>query len=278
MRPANILLGLFLVLPFLAATTLAQPKGAPEERFELARSAFEYQDHDKVIELLDPLLNPTELLPTQSMVHQAREWLGAARWWKQDKVGFKQEFTHLLKATPAFELDSFYYPPDMIADFQKLKEQLIQLQIIEVKVADPEVPPPVTRTIYVETTIEKRSPLINFVPFGVGQFANGRTGKGIVFLTGQTLLLSANVGSWLYLYTVQPHGASRTAALGTMYGSLAAFSGLALWGILDAYADWTPQRTLEEKRLEKPGESATMWQMVPWPVAGGIGFSVGTPF
>lgn len=244
----------------------------------MARNAVEYQDHEKVILLLEPLLNPVERLPTEAMTLQAREWLGAARWWKQDKVGFKQEFTHLLKATPSFALDSFYYPPDMVADFQKLKAQLIELQIIVEKLPDPKELFPPVRTVVVEKTVERRHPLVNIIPFGTGQFVNRQTGKGVIFLSSEVLFLTANVGSWVYLYRTQPHGSTRTAALGVMYGSLAAFTGMVAWGIFDAYADWTPVTVIEEKRLELPDESASMWQVTPWPVAGGIGLSIGTPF
>jgi hypothetical protein len=271
---------LLLALIFLAIAPSrghGQPLPKVDEQFELARNAFEYQDHDKVIELLDPLLNPVERLPTPAMATQAREWLGAARWWKQDKVGFKQEFTHLLKADPLFALDSFYYPPDMVADYQKLREQLIQLQIIEAKKPGPKEPDIPGQTVIVRT-IERRHPLITLIPFGTGQFVNGKTGKGIVFLSTQVIFLSANIGSWAYLYTAQPSGSSRSAALGTMYGSFALFTGMAVWGIFDAYADWSPETVLEEKRLEMPDESASMWQVAPWPVAGGVGLSFGTPF
>ena len=272
-----MLLLLLLAMIALPSAGRAQPRPSAEAQFELARSAVEYQDHEKVIELLEPLLNPVELLPTQALVLQAREWLGAARWWEQDKVGFKQEFTHLLKTNPLFALDSFYYPPDMVADFQKLRNQLIQLQIIEVKEPDSKDPTPPTNTIIVRT-VERHHPLTTVIPFGTGQFINGQTGKGVVFLTSQVFFLSANVGSWLYLYQAQPVGSARTAALGAMYGSFAAFAGMVVWGVFDAYADWIPETVIEEKRLEMPDESASMWQVAPWPVAGGFGLSFGTPF
>lgn len=38
-----------------------------------------------------------------------------------------------------------------------------------------------------ETVIEKRSRLVAFVPFGVGQIQNGDTGLGVVFMAGQAL-------------------------------------------------------------------------------------------
>ncbi len=270
----------FVTILLWGGRGLAQPQPTPEEQFELARAAFEYQDYDKVIGLLEPLLNPVERLATKEMVLQAREWLGSSLWFKEDKVGFKAEFSRLLKESPDFELDTFYYPPDMVADFKKLKDQLIELEIIGPGKVDPPVEfKPVTKTVTLVTTIERPSPVLNFIPFGCGQFANGRVGKGVVFLSAQALFLGANMGSWLYLYSAQPTGTARDVALGAMYGSLAAFAGFYAWSVFDAWSDWEPERVLEEKRLENAEESASMWQVLPWPVAGGgIGLSVGAPF
>jgi len=247
----------------------------PAEQFELARNAFHYQDYDKVIELLSPLLVPEPRLPSGEMVLQAREWLGAAFWWKKDQVNFKQEFTRLLQAQGRFELDSFYYPPEMVKDFKELKKQLVALGIIEV--AEVKKPGP---QVIIEKTIETRSGVVNFVPFGGGQFANGVPGKAAFFMSTELLCLAANGGSWLYMYNAQPGPELRTAATWTMYGSLVALGGFYIWGVLDAFADWEPRRLIEEKRLEKPAESASMLPVFPHPFfsGGGLGLGLGTSF
>jgi len=271
--PALIVVLFWLILPQQASAQ------SPEEQFELARNAFDYQDYDKVITLLDPLLNPEIRLPVIAMVLQAREWLGAAYWWKNEKVSFKQEFTRLLKAKSNFELDSFYYPPDMVAEFKKLKEQLIELQIIDPGKTD--IPPDTVKpkTILIESTYERNNPIVHLVPFGVGQFINGKSGKGALFLTTEIVFLGGNVGSWLYLYSARPSGPNRTAALWTMYGSLAAFASFYVWGVIDAFADHVPARLIEEKRLENPPESASMFHIVPLtPASGGLGLLFGGSF
>lgn len=237
----------------------------PAQDFELARNAFDYQDYEKVIRLLDPLLNPEPKLPAKEMVLQAREWLGASRWWRNDKAAFKQQFTRLLQQDSAFELDSFYYPPDMIAAFKALKKQLIDLKLIVVEAPLDKDPVKVV----IEKTYEAPHPIINFIPFGGGQFAGGETAKGLFFLSSEALMLTANVGSWLYMYNAKPGPELRTAATWTMYGSLIAFAGLYTWGVLDSYADFQPRRLIEEKRVENPEESARMFHIVP--LAGGNG-------
>ena len=270
--PALFVVFFWLMMPRPASAQ------SPEEQFELARNAFDYQDHDKVVALLDPLLNPDVRLPSVAMVLQAREWLGAAHWWKNEKVSFKQEFTRLLKAKTDFELDSFYYPPEMVAEFKKLKEQLIELQIIDPGKTDiPDIKK--AETIYIESTYERINPIVHLVPFGVGQFVNGKSGKGALFLTTEIVFLGGNIGSWLFLYSARPTGPNRTAAMWTMYGSLAAFAGFYVWGVIDAFADHVPSRLIEEKRLEKPPESASMFHIVPLtPAGGGLGVLFGGSF
>jgi len=243
-----------------AGTVLAQ---SPDEDFELARNAFDYQDYEKVIKLLDPLLNPEPKLTAKEKVLQAREWLGAASWWRKDRAAFKQQFTRLLEQESAFELDSFYYPPNMVAEFKALKQQLIDLKVIVVE-AQPDRD---TLTVVIEKTYERHHPAINFVPLGGGQFAAGETAKGLFFLSAEVLMLTANVGSWLYMYNAQPGPELRTAATWTMYGSLIALAGLYTWGVLDSYAAHEPRRLIEEKRVENPEESASMLHIVP--LAGG---------
>lgn len=246
----------------------------PSQQYELAKNAFYYQDYDKVVELLDPLLNPEPSLPSVELVLQAREWLAASLWWKGDKMGFKQQFTKLLQATAAFELDAFYYPPEMVTEFEELKAALAELKII--KTDKPTKPR--TKVVY-EKTFETRSAVLNWVPFGAGQYANGKKVKGSLFLAGELILVGANIGSWAYMYYNNPTGGSRTAATWVMYGSLAALAGVYVWGVVDAYVDYQPRRLIDEKRVEKPDESASILHIVPFPVPGnGFGVGIGATF
>jgi hypothetical protein len=260
---------LWLSISLLAfpARGLAQ---TPEEQYELARNAFTYQDYDKVIALLAPLLDPEPRLPTVEMVLQAREWLGAALWWKGDKVGFKQQVTRLLQGDAAFELDSFYYPPEMVKEFSELKTALGELNIIK---TDKPVRPK-TRLV-VEKTVTRRPAITNWLPFGIGQFVNGKKAKGGLFLAGQLVFLGANIAAWSVMYARDLTGDSRTAALAVMYGGLGGFGALWIGGIVDSYRDFKPVETIQEKRMELPEESGSMMRIVPfaWSGGGGLGLT-----
>jgi len=81
-----------------------------------------------------------------------------------------------------------------------------------------------------ETLVERHSRWLALVPFGVGQFQNGQTADGWLFLTGEGLLVSASVvASGLSLY-YQEH--AFTAAENDNASSVSAYEKLAKWSAI----------------------------------------------
>lgn len=263
-----------VVLTLILAAVCAPARGqTPADQFELARSAFEYQDYDKVKKLLTPLLEPEPILPSSEMVLKAREMLGAALWWSGNKIGFKAQLTELLMAQPAFELDSFYYPPEMVQDFKDLKQRLVEMKIIQVSTSRH------SGEVVLERTFATENFAVNFLPFGIPQYSRGRPGMGTVFLSGQAVGLGVNIASWAWMYAAEPRGQDRNTGLVAMYAGLAVFSAFYVWGVIDAVVGWQPQRLMEEKRVEKPEDSASIWHVLPGPIgAHGAGLTIGTFF
>ncbi|MBM4353321.1 MAG: hypothetical protein FJ109_05905 [Deltaproteobacteria bacterium] len=223
----------------------------PAEQFELARNAFHYQDYERVIALLTPLLEPEPTLPSKEQVLQAREWLGASYWWKGEKVQFRQQYTRLLQEDPDFQLDPFFYPPEMVQELEDLRNQLIELKVITLARKDPVEP-----SVVIVRTVKLNDPWVNVLPFGGGQFAQRRYGKGALFLSSQLLCLGANGGSWLYMYLANPTGSARTAALSTMYAGIGTFAAMYLWGVVDAFVGFEREQVIEEKEERTPGGEA----------------------
>jgi hypothetical protein len=234
----------------VAGVSSAQP---PRDTLASAEREFRYQNYQEVIVLLTPILEPEPLLPTRDEVERAREMLGASQWWQGRKGPFNHHFSLILQDNPTYELDSFYFPPEMVEEFHALKKQLLELGII--KEGDRKPDAVLRDVLVVERNRVQRSPWPNLVPFGVGQFNNRKTGKGVFFLASQALSLAVNVGTWTYMYSASPTGQTREALVGTMYVSLGVFGALALWGIIDGFAQFVPEEILEEKRIE---------QMEPW--------------
>ncbi len=223
--------------PGSAGTGQTAPDQDPQEQYELAKNAFYYQDYERTILLLTPLLAPTPRLSSKEQMLHAREMLGASLWWRKEVTRFREQFTRLLQDNPRFELDAFYYPPEMVRDFSELKQQLVDAGLIQVPAEDP------GRKVRVETVLYDYTPLgLAFVPFGVGQFANGDTGAGILFLSLESTFLALNIATWTWMYAANPHGTERTVGLGLLYGSLGLLTTSAIWGIIDAVVDHQPER------------------------------------
>jgi hypothetical protein len=104
------------------------------------------------------------------------------------------------------------------------------------------------RTLRNVRYFEKRQYWINFVPFGMGQFQNGRRGKGIAFAGSQGAAAATSIGVFVYLVNRYGYGgkvprdeASEVRRLQQIQlGASIAFAGLAAWGIVDALRDYEP--------------------------------------
>ncbi|MBM4371352.1 MAG: hypothetical protein FJ098_06835 [Deltaproteobacteria bacterium] len=239
-----------LIVAFLVALDVP-PSEAEEfdagQAFSLARSAFEYQDYARTVALLEPLLLPRPRLEG-AQLRKAWEYIGTSHWWLGDRERFNEEMTAWLKLDPAAALDSFFYPPEMIRDFDALKRSLVAMEVIQL----PGQEGPASRQDIihvVETTRIERPPVAAWVPFGVGQFASGRHGMGAFFLVSEALALGANIGAWGWMATHRD-GTGREAAVVTMYTSFGTFAALTLWGILDARLRWKTVETRETRRSE----------------------------
>ncbi len=237
----------------IAVLPLHAAEGDPAEVFALAESAFEYQDYKKTVALLEPLLSPKPRLDG-ARLRKAREYLGTSYWWLKDKGRFNQEITAWLVLDPGAGLDSFFYPPEMIRDFDVLREKLLAMGVI--KAPDDGSAPKRDQILVIERTRIERPPAVAWIPFGAGQFAAGRGGMGALFLTTEALALGANVGAWGWMEANNGGGDSRKAAIITMYSSLGVFAAMAVWGVLDARLRWKKVEEMEMRRYETapPGE------------------------
>ena len=236
-----------VVLLMIVVPSLRAAEGDPAEIFALAQSAFEYQDYKKTVALLEPLLTPKPLLDGVRL-RKAREYMGTSYWWLKDIGRFNQEMTAWLVLDPEAELDSFFYPPEMIRDFAALKEKLLTMGVI--KAPDSEGTSKKDQILVIERLRVERPPAVAWVPFGAGQFASGRNGMGALFLTTEVLALGANIGSWTWMETNNGGGDGRGAAIITMYTSLGVFAAMAVWGILDARIRWEKVEEIEMRRFD----------------------------
>ena len=133
-----------------------------------------------------------------------------------------------------------------------------------------------------EVVVERHSRWLSLVPFGVGQFQNGQTAEGWLFLTAEGLLAAGTVvaAGFAYSYEEQAwryHQEGNSAAQ-SAYSSAAHWAAItddvlvggllltALGGIVHAEATYVPEHVQVRKR-EIPPLSLT-------PVVGPMGVGI----
>jgi TM2 domain-containing membrane protein YozV len=132
-----------------------------------------------------------------------------------------------------------------------------------------------------ETVIERHSRWFALVPFGAGQFQNGQTTEGWLFLLGEGLLAGGSVvaSGFSYYYALQRNAnqSTDTARAGAYNraSQLAAITGdvlagglvlTAIAGVVHAESTFVPQ-TMEKRKRELPPVSVS-------PVVGPMGVGI----
>jgi len=235
----------------------------------------------------------------------------------------------LLRLDPDFSLDPFVYPPPavafveqqrraMAAELEFLREQRRQREAAAKAAAEERAAlarqteaqrkalEEMSHQITVRT-VEKRSVLVNFVPFGAGQFQQGRIGVGIGFAVAEGVLAVVSiVGYFVYgslittrtlqldnfpgapLTVVQTGIPASQAGEAQTWRTVKVTSGIGFYavyvaGVLDALMHYqaevvrTDVETLPPAATPPPGASAPRVELAPAP-RGSVGLGLGMRF
>jgi hypothetical protein len=194
-----------------------EPRSTPHEAFDRGRTAFGRAEYKRAIDLLHPLLYPEVLLDSEGEVVQAHRILGVSYLFSGQSEEAKREFHKLLELRPDYRFDPLLDPQQVVDAFNAVvKEEETEIVAIEArrKRRDQEIAARLQREARLHpptTTIvryERHSYLLNFVPFGAGQFQNNQRRKGWLFLGVETALAAISVGAFttnFALYGVDPH-------------------------------------------------------------------------
>jgi hypothetical protein len=204
----------------LFAATPARPAAqhaTPREAFDRGRTAFGRAEYKRAIEILHPLLYPEVLLDSEGEVVQAHRILGVSYLFSGQSEEAKREFHKLLELRPDYRFDPLLDPQQVVDAFNAVvKEEESEIVAIEArrKRRDQEIAARLQREARMHppaTTIiryERHSYLLNFVPFGAGQFQNGQQRKGWLFFGVETALATLSVGAFtanFALYGAHPY-------------------------------------------------------------------------
>ncbi|HXT96361.1 MAG TPA: hypothetical protein VN853_08670 [Polyangia bacterium] len=284
-------LGLLVALASALLATAPAAKQAPgptaRESFERGRTAFGRAEYKRAIEILHPLLYPETLLDSEGEVVQAHRMLGVAYLFTSQPDEAKREFHKLLELRPDYRFDPLLDPQQVVDAFNAVvKEEEGEIAAIESrrKKRDDELAARLKREarLHGPTTVlryERHSYLLNFIPFGAGQFQNGQRRKGWLFFGLEAGLAAISVGAFaanFALYGAHPYRQCNLQPGTTATGSCPAtdidhsqedtsrnllrlqvisgglFFGAALWGVIDAVRHYQRDVLLTEPAPAPP--------------------------
>lgn len=270
-------------LPFFALVALVllwvglgvSSAQVPTDAFEEAESTFRYQDYRKAVQLYEALLTTGAPTTDPERVFVIREHLGASRWFLKDIDGAEKEFTALLLAAPTAQLNSFYYPPELVVFFNNLRDRLIGQGVLKLDTEKEPVKnddkPPIVAVKTIETVTIEKNPLITaFIPFGVGQFQNGDTTAGIVFLTAETLALASTIGAYFLILENRNNPDVARDYEVAFWVSEGVFIGLIAAGIIEAVVNHRAESPpkIERRTVVDPPAPVTNVQPSIRPIVG----------
>jgi hypothetical protein len=293
--------GIVVLLLFQAAPQ-AVPSPAGDE-LRRGKISFDRGEYGRAIEILRPLLYPEIRLESQGQIVEAHRMLGVAQLFQGDNDAAAQEFRRLLQLQPDYRFDPLLDPPQVIDLFNGvLRAHEAEVATLEAKQREAARARQRDREQCEKlragpTVIEKRfgrnSFLLNFVPFGAGQFQNGHRRKGWAFLAVQTSLAAASIAALttnFAIYGFRPVRGCRydTGAapcrpqdidhtdenrsrwlMGTQIATGAAFFAAVAWGIVDALYYFRAEIPLD------PAPSGQTTVRVPRPVPVLLGDAIG---
>jgi hypothetical protein len=269
---------------------------SPTQEFERGRIAFGRGEYLRAIELLRPLLYPELRLESEGEVVQAHRMLGVANLFEGRPAEAKVEFRKLLELRPDYRFDPLLDPPRVVDFFNSvLKEEEDEIAALEAKRKKQEAERAAQRRDEAERLrvatakvvfYERHSYVLNFIPFGAGQFQNGQRRTGRAFAGAEAGLAVISVGTFVtnfWLFGLQPHRRCLQAQpmdAGGMNGkcpddkvdhsdedlsrnlmrlqvvSGGLFFAVAIWGAIDAIRHFQERERLELETTPAPAASA----------------------
>jgi len=191
---------------------------SPSQDFDRGRVAFGRGEYLRAIELLRPLLYPELRLETEGEVVQAHRMLGVANLFEGRPAEAKVEFRKLLELRPDYRFDPLLDPPRVVDFFNSVvKDEEDEIAALEAKRKKQEAERAAQRRQEAERlriatakviVYDRHSYLLNFVPFGAGQFQNGQRRKGLAFAGTEAGLGLVSLGAFVanfWLFGLEPH-------------------------------------------------------------------------
>lgn len=210
--------GFAAILALLGSSpTLGQAAGAPDSEIARLRTDFDYGKYPEVLQRATSRIDRGNL--SEGDVVDLHKYAGLSAFYLHKTPEAERHLWALLQLDPDHTLDPFVVPPPALDYFESLrKEHAQELAAIRDERrrrtermrteaeerdrarADAEIQRRRIEELSREVSdapIPKRSLLLDFVPFGVGQFQQGRSKAGLLFGVSEGALAATSIAAYL---------------------------------------------------------------------------------
>jgi tetratricopeptide (TPR) repeat protein len=240
-----------VVVMAAAATTAA---ASPRQELEQARQSFRQHDYNSARKLATYLLYPDEKLGMPDDLVEAHVILGASSFETGHNAEARNEFEKALQIQPDKSLTDLLFSEGAIRLFDQTKAEIqVREQRDSQLRALAEERERLDRYKKSLLVVEKRSFVINFAPFGAGQFQNKQLTRGLLFAAGQGVTGATSAGIFLYLAgkygltaNIDRTESGRALRLQQIeVASGVAFYAVYAWSVVDALLNYKPSVRIE---------------------------------
>ncbi|MCC6333477.1 MAG: hypothetical protein IT380_05770 [Myxococcales bacterium] len=312
-----------LVLALVIVPWAASAQVAPERELEVSRSLYDAGKYAEALARVGNAMRGTNFTDAQRI--ELLKLGGLSAFNLGDLSAAKAQFLQLLLLNPDYVLDPFAVAPPAIRLFEQVKKdsqsqldlvrQQIALRLEQERRAQAERErllkeeeerrrrmENLSQSVTVRT-VKTQSLVVNFIPFGAGQFQQGRTGWGVAFAVSEGVLAAVSIISYFALGALfEPYTYTwndRLTADGTglfsvtvnrippsrqteadVWRALKVSSGIgfySLWalGIIEALFHHQPTIVTETQELKGPQPSPSPGARLQiFPTHGGLGAGV----
>ena len=196
----------------MTALLLAIALATPATDLKRAKDRYEFGAYADAAGAVRQVLVQYPDLPEPQAI-EAWRILGLAEFQLGDQAAAREAFVHLLSIDPDYALDPFLVPPNIVDFFDRVKReaepQLQPLRERRKQLKEEErLAEEARRKLLAEeqarsgppaklVIVQERVYIINFLPFGAGQFQNGDRTKGTILAVTQVLFGAVNLGAIL---------------------------------------------------------------------------------
>ncbi len=195
----------------LSVITIGLPDSARADEYDLfvrAKNAYEAGEYKEAVSRFEELLERG--LSNSALALECNKLLAVSYMFTDDRDAAELYFTKLLTISPNYRLDPMLFPIEVVDFFTEIKQKNEErLEALARARAEEDARQKVAeeahrkaeleklkRNVYLEREVKQNSLLVALMPFGAGQFQNGHTVKGALFLSGEILLTGATITTY----------------------------------------------------------------------------------